>query len=74
MAARTTRYHALDTRSTRERAFDKLFATEHSDFKGVLADGTRTVMHWAKYGHGLATLATISAAELTERTGMAVPA
>lgn len=68
--ARATQASARDLRTPRQRAFDRLYAETHVDFKGMLQDGTRTVMSWAKFGGGLATADTISDGELAERAGL----
>lgn len=63
----------VDASTPRERAFDRLFRDTHPDFKGTLRDGVRSVMSLAKYGGGLVTAQTITDAELSERTGIALP-
>lgn len=52
--------------SQRKHMFDVIYASEGEDFKGVI-DGTRSLMHWAKFGAGLCSELSISDAELRER-------
>jgi len=51
----------------REQAFALIYRHEHRDYKGRQADGTRTLMSWARYGGGMVCAATITDAELAER-------
>lgn len=50
----------------RIRMFDAVHANTHRDFKGTY-DGEKTIMSYAKYGFGLVSARTISAAELRDR-------
>lgn len=52
--------------ATRKRLFDIIFAKTHSDMKGSIG-GQKSIVSYAKFGGGLASLATISDAELRER-------
>jgi len=42
-----------------EKSFNKLWDQTHLDFKGRTSSGTKAIMSWAKYGHGLVTAKTI---------------
>jgi hypothetical protein len=51
----------------RDDAFKLIWRDTHKDYRGKLADGSLSILGWAKYGHGLVTAASISDAELAER-------
>ena len=52
----------------REDAFKRIWQASHADHKGKLADGSLSVMGWAKYGVGrLVTASSISNEELADR-------
>lgn len=56
-------------RGTAERAaaFKRVWRDTHPDFRGKLADGTLTLMGYAKWGGGLVSAVTITDDELAER-------
>lgn len=54
-------------RAKREADFKRVWQDTHPDFRGKLADGTLSVLGYAKFGGGLVTAATITDDELDER-------
>ncbi|MBV8248479.1 MAG: hypothetical protein JO200_08500 [Comamonas sp.] len=57
------------TRTTEQRQadFKKVWQATHKDYRGRLADGSLSVLGYAKFGGGLVTAASITDAELSER-------
>lgn len=51
----------------REAAFKTVWRDTHRDYRGRLADGSLSLMSWAKFGGGLVAAASITDAELAER-------
>nr|WP_315425950.1 hypothetical protein [uncultured Pseudomonas sp.] len=51
----------------REAAFKTVWRDTHRDYRGHLADGSLSLMSWAKFGGRLVTAASITDAELAER-------
>ncbi|HCP6903026.1 TPA: hypothetical protein OE716_003360 [Escherichia coli] len=51
----------------REAVFKKVWQATHRDYRGRLADGSLSVMGYAKFGGGLVTAVSISDDELAER-------
>lgn len=58
---------AMGGTAERAAAFKRVWQDTHPDFRGKLADGTLTVMGYAKWGGGLVTAETITEDELAER-------
>lgn len=55
------------SKEDREKAFKRLWVATHRDYRGRLADGSRSVLSYARYGGGLVTAESISESELIER-------
>lgn len=54
-------------RAKREADFKRVWQDTHPDFRGKLADGTLSVLGYAKFGGGLVAAETITGDELAER-------